>query len=114
MTGQRSTLNYVHNISGHSQGLPVSATTAYRLWQLTGLITCVLGFVTHRTGVQLGWVAWGAATAGMVWAAAPGASRTVAVGITALAWAPDSPCEACGCGWVPTCTRSWLWNGTSS
>ncbi|MFB7294159.1 hypothetical protein [Actinacidiphila glaucinigra] len=70
----------------HSAGLAVSASTVYTLWQLTGLVALVLGFLTRSNGIRLMWIGWGAATTWAVWTASPPASQTVAAGIAVLAW----------------------------
>ncbi|MEK8141794.1 hypothetical protein NKH18_01530 [Streptomyces sp. M10(2022)] len=41
--GQRSAPNHVHNIAAHSTGLPISASTVYTLWQVTGLFSLIAG-----------------------------------------------------------------------
>lgn len=41
-------------------------------------------------GARLTWTLWGAATIAMTWATAPTDSRTIATGITVLAWTAAS------------------------
>lgn len=73
-------------IAAHSAGLPISASTAYTLWQVTGLFALIAGFITRSNGVRLTWTAWGCADIAMVWTTTPETSRTVATGIAVLAW----------------------------
>lgn len=73
-------------LAAHSAGLPVSASTVYTLWLLTGSVSLLLGFLTRGNGFRLTWTAWGAASAAMVWTTAPATNRTVAVAITVLSW----------------------------
>ncbi|WP_331745920.1 hypothetical protein [Streptomyces sp. NBC_00872] len=75
-------------IAQHSAGLAVSASTLYTLWQLTGItaLALALGWLTRNQGVRLTWTVWGAGTVWMVWTATPHPGRTVAVGLTVLAW----------------------------
>ncbi|MHB6912809.1 hypothetical protein [Streptomyces sp. DB-54] len=72
-------------LAAHTQHLAVSASTAYSLWQITGLAGLIGGFA-GSTGARLTWTAWGAATIAMVWSTAPADGRIVATGITTLAW----------------------------
>ena len=73
-------------IAAHSAGLPISASTVYTLWQLTGLLSLIAGFITRSNGVRLTWSAWGFAGIAMVWTTTPDTSRTVATAIAVLAW----------------------------
>lgn len=73
-------------IAAHSAGLPISASTVYTLWQLTGLFCLITGFITRSNGVRLTWTAWGAASIAAVWATTPETSRTIATAIAVLAW----------------------------
>ncbi|WP_217208894.1 hypothetical protein [Streptomyces sp. AC550_RSS872] len=73
-------------IAAHSAGLPISASTVYTLWQVTGLFSLIGGFITRSTGVRLTWLAWGCAGIAMVWTTTPDTSRTVATAIAVLAW----------------------------
>ncbi|MFB7852808.1 hypothetical protein ACFC34_38145 [Streptomyces sp. NPDC056053] len=77
-------------LAAHSAGLPISASTAYTLWQTTGLLSLIGGLVTRSTGARLTWVCWGAAGIAMVWMATPETSRTVATAIAVLAWTTAS------------------------
>jgi hypothetical protein len=77
-------------ISAHSTGLPVSASTVYTLWAVTGAAAWVLGFITRGTGWRMTWVLWGSASVAMVWENSPAAGRTIATGIAVLAWSMAS------------------------
>ncbi|MFF1497404.1 hypothetical protein [Streptomyces sp. NPDC058304] len=74
-------------IAAHCASLPISASTVYTLWQLTGLFGLIAGFATRNNGVRLLWTGWGLASIAMVWATAPATSRPVAAGIAVFAWA---------------------------
>ncbi|MER7112224.1 hypothetical protein [Streptomyces sp. NPDC000229] len=73
-------------IAAHSAGLPISASTVYTLWQVTGLSSLIAGFITRSNGIRLTWTAWGIAGMAMVWTTTPDTSRTVATAIAVLAW----------------------------
>ncbi|MFE7515011.1 hypothetical protein ACFU8I_27830 [Streptomyces sp. NPDC057540] len=73
-------------IGQHSTGLPVPGSAVYAFWQLTGLIGLVGGLI-GSAGARILWTGWGLSTAAVVWSATPDGSRTLAVGIAALAWA---------------------------
>ncbi|MFF3327551.1 hypothetical protein [Streptomyces sp. NPDC002889] len=60
-------LDHVHNIAQHSAGLAVETSTVYTLWQLTGIVALVLGYLSRNNGVRATWTAWGAATVWMIW-----------------------------------------------
>lgn len=73
-------------IAQHMAGLAVEGSTVYTLWQLTGIVGLVLGYLSRNNGVRALWTAWGAATVWMVWTTTPDTSRPVAVGLAVLAW----------------------------
>ncbi|MFE2609443.1 hypothetical protein ACFXDI_40345 [Streptomyces mirabilis] len=73
-------------IAQHSAGLAVEGSTVYTLWLLTGITGLVLGYLSKNNGVRAMWTTHGAATVFMVWTTTPEASRTVAAGLTVLAW----------------------------
>ncbi|MBK3628335.1 hypothetical protein JHN59_26510, partial [Streptomyces sp. MBT49] len=77
-------------IAAHSAGLPISASTVYTLWQVTGLFSLIAGFITRSNGIRLTWSCWGFAGIAMVWTTTPDASRTVATAIAVLAWTVGS------------------------
>ncbi|GAA2815376.1 hypothetical protein GCM10010441_45010 [Kitasatospora paracochleata] len=67
------------------QAYPLTAATAYGAWKTVGLLAALLAFLTQGAVARAGWTAWSCATLAMVWQAAPGAGRPVAVGLTATA-----------------------------
>ncbi|MYS39146.1 hypothetical protein K388_07371 [Streptomyces sp. KhCrAH-43] len=73
-------------LATHTQGLPVTATTVYSAWQVTGVLAFALG-VLRSSGGRLLWICWGAATTAAVWQGTPEPGRQVAAVITVLAWA---------------------------
>ncbi|WP_331729654.1 hypothetical protein [Streptomyces platensis] len=77
-------------LAAHTVGLPLTATTAYVLWQCIGLGSLGLGFLTGSVGARLTWIAYGAATTVMVWSQTPAAGRDVATGLAVLAWTTAS------------------------
>ncbi|MDP9607780.1 hypothetical protein [Streptomyces demainii] len=89
-------------IAAHSHGLPISASTVYTVWQITGLFALTAGFATRSNGVRLTWTAWGAASIAMVWTTTPETSRTVATGIAVLAWTLASTVALRGLSLRPT------------
>lgn len=88
-------------LAHHSAGLPISASTVYTLWLLFGLIG-LIGGLLRSAGCRMTWLAWGAATVAMVWTAAPADARTVATGITVLAWTLASVVALHGLSLRPT------------
>ncbi|MEO3978086.1 hypothetical protein [Streptomyces sp. CAU 1734] len=72
-------------LTTHTQGLPVDAATAYALWQITGLVGLVAGFI-RITAARTLWITWGAASVAMIRQTAPDSSRTVATGIAWKHW----------------------------
>lgn len=80
-------LDPVHRyLDSHAAGLPIDTATLQWTWAAAGVGTLLLGWMVRAVAARIGWVLYGAATAAMVWAATPGPSRTVAVGLTVLAW----------------------------
>ncbi|MFD5728309.1 hypothetical protein ACFWMT_19760 [Streptomyces sp. NPDC058368] len=77
-------------IAAHSVGLPISASTVYTLWQITGLFSLIAGFITRNNGIRITWTCWGLAGIAMVWTTTPDISRTVATAIAVLAWTTAS------------------------
>lgn len=88
-------------IAQHSAGLPISASTAYTLWQLAGLAGLVGGFL-RSTGARLLWTGWGAATIAVVWTTAPADGRTIATGVAVLLWSLASVVALRGMSLRPT------------
>ncbi|MFD4833340.1 hypothetical protein ACFWPV_26310 [Streptomyces uncialis] len=76
-------------IAAHTGTLPVSASTVYTLWQLTGVFG-LIGGLLRSSGARLTWTAWGCASVAMVWSGAPADGRTVATGLAVLAWTAAS------------------------
>ncbi|MFD5372774.1 hypothetical protein [Streptomyces sp. NPDC127103] len=72
-------------IAQHTAGLSVSASAVYTFWQLVGWFGLIGGFI-GSTGARITWTCWGAGSVLAVWSAAPAEGRTVATGITVLAW----------------------------
>jgi hypothetical protein len=77
-------------IATRTNSLPISGSTVYTLWALTGAAALVLGFVTRGNGWRMTWVLWGAASIGMVWSSSPADGRTIATGLAVLAWSMAS------------------------
>ncbi|AXK34677.1 hypothetical protein DVA86_20510 [Streptomyces armeniacus] len=69
----------------HSADLAISGSTVYTLWQITGLLGLIGGFV-RSTAARLTWTCWGTGSVAMVWSATPADSRAIAAGIAVLAW----------------------------
>lgn len=85
----------------HTAQLPVTATTAYALWQATGALALVLGFC-RSSGGRILWLLWGALTVAMVFTATPAPGREVAAAIAALGWAALSLLALRGISLSPT------------
>ncbi|MFD4635501.1 hypothetical protein ACFVYR_37820 [Streptomyces sp. NPDC058284] len=94
VSGQRKT---VHNLSTHTTDLPLTATSAFVIWQGVGIVSLVLSWFTGAVDARLTWTAHGACSVFMVWDAAPAAGRPVAAALAS--WpgrsAASSPCAAC-------------------
>ncbi len=73
-------------VRSYLAALPISASTVYTLWQVTGLFALIAGFLTRSNGIRLTWLTWGFAGIAMVWTTTPDASRTVATAVAVLAW----------------------------
>ncbi|MEV4872865.1 hypothetical protein [Streptomyces syringium] len=73
-------------LAQHTSHLAVSGSAVYAFWQAAGLFGLIGGFA-GSTGARLTWTVWGATTIAAVWSASPADGRTVATGITVLAWA---------------------------
>ncbi|MEH1124854.1 hypothetical protein [Micromonospora sp. CPCC 206061] len=69
----------------HTAAMPVVAETLWWTWCISGALLFVLA-VTRNVGGRVGWVGYGAATAGMVWTATPAPSQWVGVGVVGLWW----------------------------
>ncbi|MEU6482044.1 hypothetical protein ABZ858_35260 [Streptomyces sp. NPDC047017] len=73
-------------LAAHTAGLPLTASSAFVIWQGVGLAALILAWLTGAVGARLTWIAHGACTAAMVWDAAPAAGRPVATALIVLAW----------------------------
>ncbi|MEU3226783.1 hypothetical protein ABZ695_26985 [Streptomyces sp. NPDC006976] len=73
-------------LATHTADLPLTASSAFVIWQGVGLAALLLACLTGAVGARLTWIAHGACTAAMVWDAAPAAGRTVATALAVLAW----------------------------
>ncbi|MFI1169307.1 hypothetical protein ACH4UM_38550 [Streptomyces sp. NPDC020801] len=73
-------------LSAHTAGLPLTASSAFVIWQGVGAVSLVLAWFTGAFGARLTYTAHGAATVYMVWASSPAAGRTVAAALAVLAW----------------------------
>lgn len=72
-------------LRGHTRGLPVAPAVLYAFWQLTGMVTWLLG-LRRGAGPRLLWVLFGAATGAMVWAGTPATAQGTAAGVWAMTW----------------------------
>lgn len=77
-------------LAAHTAGLPMTASTAFVIWQGVGLAALVLAWFTGAVGARLTWIAHGACTAAMVFDASPAAGRPVATALAVLAWTTGS------------------------
>ncbi|WP_405812568.1 hypothetical protein OG524_36555 (plasmid) [Streptomyces sp. NBC_01520] len=73
-------------LSAHTVGLPLTATSAFVIWQGVGIASLALSWFTGAVGARLTWTAHGVCSVLMVWDAAPAAGRPVAAALTVLAW----------------------------
>jgi hypothetical protein len=73
-------------LAAHTAGLPLTASSAFVIWQGVGLAALLAAGATGATGARLTWIAHGACTAAMVWDASPAAGRPVATALAVLAW----------------------------
>ncbi|MFI2292916.1 hypothetical protein [Streptomyces niveus] len=85
-------------LQSHTVGLPITAATVYTLWQAVGIGSLAIAFVTRANGARLTWIAYGAATAVMVWIASPAAGREVAAALSVFAWTIASTLALRGLG----------------
>ncbi|WP_329156367.1 hypothetical protein OIU91_42955 (plasmid) [Streptomyces sp. NBC_01456] len=73
-------------LSAHTVGLPLTATSAFVIWQGVGIASLALSWFTGAVGARLTWTAHGACSVFMVWDASPAAGRPVAAALAVLAW----------------------------
>ncbi|WP_051874675.1 hypothetical protein [Streptomyces exfoliatus] len=64
----------------------LSGATVYTLWQTTGLIGLIGGFL-RITGARILWTLWGIGSIWTVWSASPAGGRTLAAALAAAVWA---------------------------
>ncbi len=77
-------------LAAHTIGLPITATTAYALWQAIGAGSLLVSVLTGSVGARLTWTCWGAGSVAMVWSQTPATGREVATGLAVLAWTAAS------------------------
>ncbi|MEV6421613.1 hypothetical protein [Streptomyces sp. NPDC051662] len=76
-------------LDAQTAAVPISAETAYRVWQFTGCLSFL--FAVYRRGFGRAiWGLWGVASVAMVWAGTPDTGRAVAAGIALFAWSAAS------------------------
>lgn len=73
-------------LTAHTVGLPLTATSAFVIWQGVGAASLVLSWLTGAVGARLTWLAHGVCSVLMVWDASPAAGRPVAAALAVLAW----------------------------
>ncbi|MFD7961311.1 hypothetical protein ACFV5J_10965 [Streptomyces zaomyceticus] len=74
-------------LGGQAAYLPaLSGATVYTLWQATGLIGLIGGFL-HITGARILWALWGTGSIWTVWTASPAGGRLLAAALAAVVWA---------------------------
>ncbi|MFB7453487.1 hypothetical protein [Streptomyces sp. NPDC056194] len=64
----------------------LSGATVYALWQATGLIGLIGGFL-RITGARILWALWGAGSIWTVWSASPAGGRILAAALATAVWA---------------------------
>ncbi|MCL7382200.1 hypothetical protein [Streptomyces sp. 35G-GA-8] len=77
-------------LSAHTAGLPLTASSAFVIWQGVGIASLALSWLTGAVGARLTWTAHGACSVLMVWDASPAAGRPVAAALAVLAWTTGS------------------------
>ncbi|MDH6107895.1 hypothetical protein P3T36_006354 [Kitasatospora sp. MAP12-15] len=75
----------VHDYLVTHGGLPADSVTVWALWQTAGPVLFIAGAIGFTSARAL-WVAYGAATAAMVWAATPETGRPVATALAVACW----------------------------
>ncbi|MFJ2060313.1 hypothetical protein ACIOMM_30850 [Streptomyces sp. NPDC087908] len=63
----------------------LSSATVYTLWQTTGLVGLIGGFL-HISGARILWTLWGAGSTWVVWAFSPAGGQILAAAIAVLLW----------------------------
>ncbi|MFF5393257.1 hypothetical protein ACFY5H_33945 [Streptomyces sp. NPDC013012] len=64
----------------------LSGATVYTLWQATGLIGLIGGFL-RISGARIVWTLWGAGSIWVVWAVSPAGGRILAAALATVVWA---------------------------
>ncbi|MCY0946997.1 hypothetical protein [Streptomyces antarcticus] len=73
-------------LTAHTAGLPLTASSAFVIWQGVGIASLALSWFTGAVGARLTWIAHGVCSVLMVWDASPAAGRPVAAALAVLAW----------------------------
>ncbi|MFD8621441.1 hypothetical protein [Streptomyces sp. NPDC059513] len=73
-------------LTAHTAGLPLTASSAFVIWQAVGVASLALSWLTGAVGARLTWIAHGTCSVLMVWDASPAVSRPVAAALAVLAW----------------------------
>ncbi|MFI8769516.1 hypothetical protein ACIGN6_32055 [Streptomyces sp. NPDC053792] len=74
-------------LDGQAAHLPaLSGATVYTLWQATGLIGLIGGFM-RISGARILWTLWGTGSIWIVWSASPAGGRVLAAALAAVVWA---------------------------
>lgn len=73
-------------LSAHTAGLPLTASSAFVIWQGVGIASLALSWFTGAVGARLTWIAHGICSVLMVWDASPAAGRPVAAALAVIAW----------------------------
>ncbi|MEU8544744.1 hypothetical protein AB0C52_32905 [Streptomyces sp. NPDC048717] len=77
-------------LTAHTAGLPLTASSAFVIWQGVGIASLALAWFTGAVGARLTWIAHGVCSVLMVWDASPAAGRPVATALAVLAWTVGS------------------------
>lgn len=83
----RTIVDPIHSyLDAHATGLPATAGQLWWTWVVAVAVLFVTALLGSR-GARIGWVLAGALTTAMVYGGTAGPGRTVAAGVTVLAWA---------------------------
>ncbi|MFB6726778.1 hypothetical protein ACFCV3_41795 [Kribbella sp. NPDC056345] len=84
--GQIAADPFMHWLTTHTTGLPITAETAAWIWGVTGALLWFAASFHHLVAKAL-WLVFGATTAAMVWAGTTtNAHRPVTTGLVVIAW----------------------------
>jgi hypothetical protein len=75
-----------HYLTIHAAGLPASAQTLWDGWLTAGAVLLVLA-VIGSWPARIGWILFGAASAGMVYAGTPANGRDLSAAVAVIGWA---------------------------